>query len=270
MLLWQALLLASVSSAEPAAATFVTPLDYFDSGRQHVENYLEQSDLLRETANALTQRCARVEVRSTRGEGIYHSILGSGVLLGDGRHLLTAGHVVEGFDHGEILVHFPSGESLVATLDDSRYEAFGPDWAILTLHGTAPLADGLEIATLPVGSLAFVLGYPDHIGIDPRGDLVFGESSTRFLQPIVTLGTVSGTDPLTLEPHVGAVPTEGMSGGPVFDLQGRLAGILVSVAREPGAESLYHYRIVPVGGVPEATEMTPPLDTATSSHPNTD
>jgi hypothetical protein len=118
---------------------------------------------------------------------------------------------------------------------------------------------------LSAGSLAFVFGYPDHIGIDARGELAFGEGSTRFLEPIVTLGTVSGADPLTLDPHVGAVPTEGMSGGPVFDSQGRLVGILVSVSRELGEGSRYHYRIVPVIGLPEIVGMTPPFDRAASS-----
>jgi S1-C subfamily serine protease len=258
---WQLLLLASMITADGSALPLnapigvVTPLDYFDSGRKQVDAYLGHSEALRKTADALAQRCPRIEVRYPHSDDAYQSVLGSGVMLDDRRHVLTAGHLFDGYERGEIRISFPSGLVLSGSLVAHRYEVFGDrraDWALIALSDSGPENLRLQSTALRPGELAFVLGYPDHIGIDPQGEIVFGESSTRFLEPIVTMGTVK--DRFTLDPHVGAVPMSGMSGGPVFDIHGRLAGILVSVLRESGRESLYHYRMVPVESVPDVSQ----------------
>jgi len=255
MLFAPALLIPLLAASAPVTREVVTPLDYFNDGRAHVDAFL--NGRMAETVKESKARCVRVALRSESIHGAYRSVLGSGVVLDGGRYVLTAGHVVDGFEADEIQVTLVSGEVHFAELLDYRYDALGApaqDWAILELRTVPELEPLVETDEATIGTLALLFGYPDHIGVAPDGKMTFGETSTPYLEPIVTVGTIQGNEPLTLAPHVGAVPTGGMSGGPVFDTHGRLLGILVSVLRYSGSDSGYRYRIVPISEIPEIEE----------------
>ncbi len=244
----------------PAPDAVVTPLDYFDDGRRHVDVFLRTTSTnpgpLLEKIERLKARCVRVEVSSDYPGGSIRTVYGSGVVLDREGHVLTAGHVVDDSSADRITVTLASGARFTASRVSHRDDLFGDsgeDWAILQLRDPPDWDGSLETGETTLGALAMILGYPDHIGVAADGRMAFAESSSHYLEPIVTLGSVRQQRPLTLAPHAGAVPTGGMSGGPVFDMQGRLLGILVSVLRQSGRESEYRYRIVPLSVLPDRT-----------------
>ena len=81
-------------------------------------------------------------------------------------------------------------------------------------------------------------------------------------EPLATLAVVAQTEPLTLTPLAGAIPTGGMSGGPVFDARGALIGLFASVNRiESAAAARYTYSASPL---PPADRWAP--DATRPSH----
>lgn len=148
-----------------------------------------------------------VQIRTETGAG-------SGVIYDERGRILTAAHVVEGFD--DVSVRLPDGDRI-----DGRVVGRDPgrDIAVVSVSRrglkAARLARGVDVR---VGQLAVAIGSP------------FG------LQDSVTAGIVSGlgrTLP-TGEAVVDAIQTDaplnpGNSGGPLADRLGRVIGINVAV-----------------------------------------
>ena len=151
-----------------------------------------------------------VEVKSD--EGYYGGWSGSGVIIAP-NIILTAGHVVEDADSIEVKL-----------ADDKTYKAIGwykdpdNDCGIIVLR--SDFSNVLEFADsddLQVGQRVFTVGSP------------FGE----HLFNTVTSGIISGfgrdipyfgeCDMITTD----AASNPGNSGGPVFTIQGKIAGIIV-------------------------------------------
>ena len=67
----------------------------------------------------------------------------------------------------------------------------------------------VPLASPQNGELAFVLAYPDGIGRDEAGRLVYGRAvEAAALRPILTVGEVVQASPLQLRPIAGSIPTE--------------------------------------------------------------
>ncbi len=156
--------------------------------------------------------------------------VGSGVLVSP-TEVLTAAHVVQAAD--EIIVEFPSGEQIGATVVASRVTH---DVALLRLGRPAsvaplPLGDSDEVS---VGDRVFVVGAPlgeshtltvGHVSArrNQRG-LFPGASSVEFLQ----------TD---------AAINPGNSGGPMFDMDGRVIGIVSHILTVSGGSMGLGYAV---------------------------
>ena len=138
---------------------------------------------------------------------------GSGVIVSEDGIIMTAGHVIQGLD--EVTVVFPDGKQEVAeVLGANRAQ----DSALVRLRGEGPWP-AVEIGdsdALEVGSFVVSLGHAG--GFDP------------VRTPPVRFGRVVGRNPL------GYLVTDctligGDSGGPLFDLDGRVVGIHSSIGQ---------------------------------------
>ena len=177
------------------------------------------------------------------------------MLIDRGRRVLTAGHIVEDLQGHGVTVTLSTGETRRARAVQYFYEPLGEsgsDWAILDIIGSSfrDVPD-VEFSEADPGDLAIMLGYPDQIGINAVGNVAFptgGEGETHY--PLTTLGTVDDENEITLVPRAGAIPTGGMSGGPVFDSRGRLLGTLISIVRKDDqGQPSYAFRATPVRSV---------------------
>lgn len=136
---------------------------------------------------------------------------GSGVIVSKEGLILTAGHVVQGME--EVTVVFPDGEEVQGKVLGAN---FGRDAAMVKLAepGPWPFVEVGDSKDLAVGDFVVSLG---HAG---------GYDAVRT--PPVRFGRVVGKD------RKGFVSTDctligGDSGGPLFDLEGRVIGIHSSI-----------------------------------------
>lgn len=154
--------------------------------------------------------------------------LGSGVLISSDGKILTAAHVVQAAD--KVWVEFSDEEVITAQVIGSDVAA---DVALLQLDrmpsriAPAPLGDSEKVE---VGDQIFVIGAPYGIG------------------QTLTAGRVSGRRPSNK--HTGnsmaaeflqtdAAINEGNSGGPVFNMEGEVVGIVSRImSRSGGSEGL--------------------------------
>ena len=169
-------------------------------------------------------RTKRIEVSPTADDPM--SIvdgLGSGVLISNDGKILTAAHVVQTAD--AVSVEFPDGESLTAKVIGSDVQS---DLALLQLKqmpkdvAPAPLGDSDK---LDVGDQIFVIGAP------------YGISQT------LSVGHLSGRHRLNSQNddansveflQTDAAINTGNSGGPMFDMQGNVIGIVSSIMSHSG------------------------------------
>lgn len=152
---------------------------------------------------------AAVEVRA--GESY-----GAGVWLGDGR-VLTAGHVLGGLAEARLRFEGEPWLDAVVVARDA-----GDDLAVLSVEGVdRPAPERRRASELGRGDALYSVGCPRELGFTVQRGVV-SHLSRRFGE-----SRVMQTD----------LPAEaGSSGGPVFDEQGRLVGVMSFVLR--GSEGI--------------------------------
>jgi serine protease Do len=132
---------------------------------------------------------------------------GSGVIVSSDGLILTAAHVIEGSKMMTVI--FPDGRQEKARVLGANYTRDAA-MAKLVGEGPWPFSEVAEADTLEVGDFVVSMGHPK--GYDPtrRPPVRFGRVMTmRALDFITTDCTLIGGD----------------SGGPLFDLKGRVVGI---------------------------------------------
>ena len=153
--------------------------------------------------------------------------LGSGVLISNDGKVLTAAHVVQTADVAR--VEFPDGQEIIARVIGSDVQS---DLALLQLKempkGVAPVTLG-DSDKVEVGDQIFVIGAPygisqtlsvGHLSGRHRLNSNNQSTSVEFLQTDAAINT-------------------GNSGGPMFDMEGNVIGIVSSImSRTGGSEGL--------------------------------
>lgn len=173
-------------------------------------------------------RTKRVEVAPSPDEPMaIVDGLGSGVLISSDGKVLTAAHVVQTADVA--MIEFSTGEAISARVIGSDVQS---DVALLQLKeipkGVTPATLG-DSDKVEVGDQIFVIGAPygisqtlsvGHLSGRHRLDRNNQSTSVEFLQTDAAINT-------------------GNSGGPMFDMQGNVIGIVSSImSRTGGSEGL--------------------------------
>jgi S1-C subfamily serine protease len=146
---------------------------------------------------------------------------GSGVIIskkGKTYTVLTANHVVTN-PNSEYVIRTSKGkEYKVTAVKGFRNNESGPDLAVVMFeseeeYSVAPISNSDEAT---IGSGVYISGYPvASVGINER--------RYSFTSGIITTEGISDSKGYTL--RYDAVTDKGMSGGPVFDVSGRVIGI---------------------------------------------
>jgi len=234
----------------------VTPLEYYQASQDLVQEFLdgtpEVADALGDVLAAEGSAVVRIEsfqrIESTTGRDLHHGGQGSGVVLGSGPFVLTAAHVVEPAAGLQITVLTTSGERHAADVvaRGAEQERGAPDdWALLRLRApwaTAPLAP--TVGRVRTGDHVVAFGYPGGIfgfGADGRvtGHIDSPPNTASPLLPLVWIGRVGAVDPLVVAPCAGLFPEGGMSGGPLFDRNGGLVGLISRTPQEITTQGIW-------------------------------
>lgn len=156
--------------------------------------------------------------------------LGSGVLIGPTR-VLTAAHVVQAAN--EVVVEFPNGEKITATVVASRQSH---DVALLELEHAAAVSP-VELGdsdSVGVGDQIFVVGAP----LGQAFTLTVGYVSARRTSPDM-LGGASSLELIQTD----AAINKGNSGGPMFNLDGEVVGIVSHILSSSGGSEGLGYAV---------------------------
>jgi serine protease Do len=168
-------------------------------------------------------RTKRIEVNAS-GEDPMSIVdgLGSGVLVSSDGKILTAAHVVETADVAS--VEFPDGQLITARVIGSDVQS---DVALL------------QLAQLPKGISPAILGDSDKVEV---GDQIFVIGAPFGISQTLTAGHLSGRHRLNKNESTGAVEflqtdaaiNSGNSGGPMFDMDGHVIGIVSTMMSHSG------------------------------------
>lgn len=152
--------------------------------------------------------------------GAVGTSLGSGMVLDFDGHILTNAHVVE--NAAEIRVRFFDGLELPAGLVGIDLVR---DLAVLKVDGAAELAPVVrgDSNALEVGEWVFAIGNPFGLSHTITKGIVSGKGRSEFVSERLGYLDLIQTD---------AAINQGSSGGPLFDLQGRVVGINTAVNSE--------------------------------------
>lgn len=174
---------------------------------------IEDARAVEARLRASADKVAPAVVRLSSGAGNERIDQGSGVVIDSSGLILTHGH--HGLQTGaQMKAVFPDGKTEEVVID-SVFSGQGRDFSLLKilkqgrytavpLRGPAPLA---------VGDRCFHLGYP--------GPLV---EVMPVATPVLRLGRVAGLGKSSV--YANCLIKSGDSGGPLFDLDGRMIGVL--------------------------------------------
>ena len=148
---------------------------------------------------------------------------GSGFFLGEPGRLVTAAHLVAGCGAVRAVIEGGGARPAALRRADTRL-----DVAELQVDGAAPPSAGLATALPAPGAALTVLGY---------AEAASDGALDRLALTVVTLPIPQPPDRLPLH---GPIAHPGMSGAPVVDARGRVAGMLLGRgdATAPGSAAL--------------------------------
>lgn len=244
-------------TATASETDLFTLLDYFDAGQQRALRYLDRlAPAAREQFRIadVAGACVRVSCQRDGGRSVVFS---SGVLVNGGRRVVTAGHGIGAVGEAavDMSVVLSDGREIPArVVSRSAIDSSEQDWAVLELTGPLPAnMASVHVGSARPGGLAFILGYPERVGLGADGHAAASLASQAMaLDPLLFVARVPPSAEPSFEPLAGAVPLSGASGSPVFDERGALVGVLVAIGRLAYPDGVRHVYRVSLSGDFEA------------------
>ncbi len=166
------------------------------------------------------------EVQSDHGQVSYAGSQGSGVLISENGEILTAAHVVNDAEH--ITVIFHDGERIPAEIVRLSVVA---DVALIKLTfinsrtKSYPPAELGNSDGIRVGDDIFVIGAPFGLDYSLSKGIISGVSEEQGRMAGFTFAEFFQTD---------AAINQGNSGGPMFNMSGKIIGIVSYIVSESG------------------------------------
>lgn len=156
---------------------------------------------------------------------------GSGVLIDGGKYMVTAGHVAQKQKTVEFMM--TDGRKFKANVLKSTMQPV--DLAVCeVINKKGKKLPFMEIANAKEGEHSMMLGFPGMMWKEKKGDEVIirgglDMSGQKGMLPIANLGKVAGINKAAVEFRtlVKTPPLPGNSGGPLFNLDGKVIGIVV-------------------------------------------
>jgi len=196
----------------------------------------------------------RIEARHSFIEGGYSSNHGTGIILKGGK-VLTANHVlienVKGAEV-EVVLTLMDGRIFSASIEEQGER----DWARLQMDipdGQEDLlASPIALEVASPGETVVFIGYPARLGLDAQGHVKSFRKGNREqgvpadkLLPMLVVAAADDLEAMTLKPLAGFPPVGGMSGGPLFNLNGQLVGVQhsVSTTTDNATGGVLYYKI---------------------------
>jgi len=186
-----------------------------------VEDLRQFEKKLQEAVRRVAPAVVRVGLSAREVTERYRTQRGSGVVIDESGLVLTHGHQADPLDElfrNEWEVHFPDGRTAPAKLV-RFYQGDDGDWSLLKIQkpGPWPAASLHEGKPPKVGDPCFHLGYG---GIVMTADAIVPHAGP--VTPCLQLGCVLALGRFTV--YASCTLTSGDSGGPLFDLEGRVLG----------------------------------------------
>lgn len=238
------LLLACLQLSAKQPRWFVDRNLVYEQGSALSSRYLaaKHPDFVRKIDTILAW-VVRVELRHGISKDGYVSNHGTGVILPDGK-VITAKHVMTKNvkdPAGKIEVYLTTTDARVFTAKVTKKgEA---DWMILQMDLTPEQAKKISQSPIRLvppkkDEIAVFFGYPARLGLDENGKVQSfhkGNKKKKIpvsqLRPMLVVGSVADTKVMTVKPLAGFPPVGGMSGGPIFNLQGEVIAAQHSVTK---------------------------------------
>ena len=187
-------------------------------------NAQQLRDAFRQVSQAVVMvRTKQIEVAPSPDEPMaVIDGLGSGVLISNDGKVLTAAHVVQ--TASVATVEFPDGQTFIAQVIGSDVQS---DVALL------------QLKEIPKGVAPVTLGNSDKIEV---GDQVFVIGAPYGISQTLSVGHLSGRHRLNSNDSATSIEflqtdaaiNGGNSGGPMFDMQGNVIGVVSSIMTHSG------------------------------------
>lgn len=227
-------LVAACSDSEPYGDGDVLTLrDFFGEAHRRALRRADADPELRGLYADVKDAVVRVQVQYPAAEpGRTSTDSGCGVIVGDGRYVATAGHVVDVIATTEraatrvILTDGGIIPARVVAWKDELKDGARRDWALLELMEPPSDLLSLEFGEVMPGAKGILLGYPSRIGVDPEGTPRKDDiQSPRPLDPIACVVHVKQTVADNVLPVAGSTLSDGISGGPLVSADRTVVGI---------------------------------------------
>lgn len=181
------------------------------------------SDLYKKVSPSVVVIKTREKVEDTNGNVGYVGSQGSGVLISDQGEILTAAHVVNNAEN--ITVTFHDGQKFPAKVVRLAVVA---DVALIKLvyfNGNYPVVEMGDSDSVNVGDDIFTIGAPFGLEYSLSKGIISGTSIEQSRMAGFTFAEFFQTD---------AAINQGNSGGPMFNMQGEVIGLVSYIVSESG------------------------------------